>query len=128
MKARQHRKTVQRGMHHWFNGIHTIPRYFMGKHLTDSFATLRRKYNQPQHAGIRSKFTLVEILNLRKEMRDKGGSIMLLVNANLEDHRSRPFERFPYQDVVFDESTDFISLAQQRTTRYLKSLITKDHQ
>lgn len=128
MKARQHRKTVQRGMHHWINGNRSLPRYCMGIHLTDSFATLRRKYNQPQHAGIRSKFTLVEVLNLRKEMCDKGGPIMIFVNANLEGLRSLPFERFPYQDVVFDEQSDFIPLLQPRTTHYLKSLITKDHQ
>ena len=126
MKARQHRKTVQRGMHHWINGNRPLPGYCMGIHPTDSFATLRRKYNQPQHAGIRSKFTLVEILNLRKEMRDKGESIMLITCGDLSALRSLPFESFPYQDVVFDESTDFTSLAQQRTTHYLKSLITKD--
>lgn len=127
MKARQHRKSVQHAMHNWINGNHRLPRYFMGIHLTDSLATLRRKYLQPQYARIRSKFTLAEILAFRKEMANNGDTIMLVVNAELSDLKSLQFERFPYQEVVFDEATEFVSLAQTRTTSYLKSLITKDY-
>lgn len=131
MKVRQHRKTVQRGMRQWIASgrwRHRSSCHYMGVHHDDSLATLRRKYHQPQHAGVRSRFTLAEILDIRKEMCDKGESIMLITYGDLSALKSTPFERFPYQEVVFDESTDFISLAQQRTTHYLKSLITKDHQ
>lgn len=130
MKARQHRKTVQHGMRQWIASgrwRHRNSRYFMSVHSDESLATLRRKYLQPQHAGVRSKFTLAEILDLRKEMCDRGESFMLITCADLSALKSRPFERFQYQEVVFDESTDLLPLAQPRTTHYLKSLITKDH-
>ena len=131
MKARQHRKTVQRAMRQWIASgrwRHRSSCYYMGVHSDDSLAALRRKYHQPQHAGVRSRFTLAEILDLRKEMCDKGESIMLITYGDLSSLKSRPFERFPYSGVVFDESSEFVSLAQPRTTSYLKSLITKDHQ
>lgn len=124
MKARQHRKTVQQGMRQWIASgrwRHRNSCYFMSVHSDESFATLRRKYLQPQHAGVRSKFTLAEILDLRKEMCDKGESIMLITYDDLSALKSRPFERFPYQDVAFDEASEFVSLAQPRTTSYLKA-------
>lgn len=124
MKARQHRKTVQLAMRQWITSgrwRHRSSCYYMGVHRDESFAALRRKYHQPQHAGVRSRFTLAEILDLRKEMANNGDTIMLVVKAELSDLKSLPFERFPYQEVVFDESTDFISLAQPRTTSYLKA-------
>lgn len=130
MKARQHRKTVQLAMRQWIASgrwRHRSSCHYMGVHSDDSLAALRRKYHQPQHAGVRSRFTLAEILDLRKEMRDKGESIMLITYGDLSSLKSTPYERWPYHDIVFDESTEFISLAQPRTTSYLKSLITKDH-
>lgn len=124
MKARQHRKTVQQGMRQWIASgrwRHRNSCYFMSVHSDESLATLRRKYLQPQHAGVRSKFTLAEILGLRKEMCDRGESLMLITCGDLSALKSRPFERFPYQDVVFDEASEFVSLAQPRTTSYLKA-------
>ena len=130
MKARQHRKSVQCGMRQWIASgrwRHRSSCYYMGVHRDDSLAALRRKYHQPQHAGVRSRFTLAEILDLRKEMCDKGESIMLITYGDLSSLKSKPFELPPYSGVVFDESSEFVSLAQPRTTSYLKSLITKDH-
>ncbi len=124
MKARQHRKTVQLAMRQWIASgrwRHRSSCHYMGVHSDDSLAALRRKYYQPQHAGVRSRFTLAEILDLRKEMCDKGESIMLITYGGLSALKSRPFERFPYQDVVIDESSEFVSLAQPRTTSYLKA-------
>lgn len=53
---------------------------------------------------------------------------MLITYGDLSSLKSTPYERWTYHDIVFDESTEFISLSQPRTTSYLKSLITKDHQ
>lgn len=131
MKSRQHRKTVQLAMRQWIASgrwRHRSSCHYMGVHSDDSLAALRRKYHQPQHAGVRSRFTLAEILDLRKEMCDKGESIVLITYGDLSSLKSKPFELSPYSGVVFDESTEFTSLAQPRTTSYLKSLITKDHQ
>lgn len=130
MKSRQHRKTVQRHMQHWIacaRWRHIVGKFYMGIHFTDSFATLRRKYHQPQHAPVRKRFTLEQILAIRKEMPNSGESIMLVTYGDLSSLKSTPYERWPYQDIVFDESAEFISLSQPRKTQFLKSLITKDH-
>ena len=129
MKSRQHRKTVQRHMQHW---IAVAPwrrifgKFYMGINLTDSFATLRRKYHQPQHAPVRKRFTLEQILAIRKEMHNDGESIMLVTYGDMSSLKSTPYKRWPYRGIVFDESTEFISLSQPRKTQFLKSLITKD--
>lgn len=60
-------------------------------------------------------------------MCDKGESIMLITCGDLSSLKSTPYERWPYSDIVFDASTEFISLSQPRTTQFLKSIITKDH-
>lgn len=99
MKSRQHRKTVQRQMRHWVAG-----------------ASWRRicAYNRKLAASVADSYGAML----------KGFIDIETVSAL----NSVMFTRFPYQDLVFDESTEILPLLQPRTTHYLKSLITKDHQ